>query len=52
METADRREVIRIIYETIWNTAQGDPGPLAGRIVDAIEATGYQVVRADVGGPD
>jgi hypothetical protein len=44
MSRADLRAVERIIANTINETARGDPGALATRIVAALGQAGYRIV--------
>ena len=43
MTTEERATLIRLIIDTLYRHAKGDPDLLARRIVDEIEATGRNV---------
>jgi hypothetical protein len=45
MTAEERTELVRLIIDTLYQHAKGDPDLLARRIVDEIEATGWNVSR-------
>lgn len=45
MTANDRAELIKLIINTMYQHAKGDPDLLARRIVDEIETTGWGITQ-------